>query len=159
MPLRRLHLAGDIRAVFAARTVVHGPAMAVHLRRREDDAPGRVAVVAGRRVGTAVVRNRAKRRLRAALHELTVPRGVDAVVVARASAVELAYPRLCAQLGEQLSRAYAGRGTLERVALAPSSRHEGGDRVPAQPPSEGRDRVPAERRSEGRDRVPAERRR
>jgi len=44
-------------------------------------------VSASRAVGSAVVRNRAKRRLRAALRERTLPTGVDVVVVAHPSAV------------------------------------------------------------------------
>ena len=50
----------------------------------------RFGVIAGRSVGKAVRRNRAKRRLRAALHQL-LPRlqpGWDAVLIARAGAVD-----------------------------------------------------------------------
>lgn len=43
-------------------------------------------MVAGRRVGGAVVRNRAKRRIRAALQRQGVPSGLDLVVVAKAGA-------------------------------------------------------------------------
>lgn len=48
------------------------------------DPLGRVAVVAGKRVGNAVVRNRAKRVLRAAAKEAGAPwKGIDAILVAR----------------------------------------------------------------------------
>jgi ribonuclease P protein component len=50
--------------------------------------PARVAVVAGRRVGTAVARNRAKRRLREALRRAAVPGGRDYIVIASAAVNE-----------------------------------------------------------------------
>lgn len=67
----------------------------VHLRDRDDDGPGRVTAVASRRVGNAVVRNRAKRVLRAAAAEVGVAAGVDVALVARhgtagATSVEVA---------------------------------------------------------------------
>jgi ribonuclease P protein component len=46
------------------------------------DGPPRVGVVAGRRVGGAVVRNRAKRRLREALARVELRDGATYVVVA-----------------------------------------------------------------------------
>jgi ribonuclease P protein component len=49
--------------------------------------PPRVAVVAGRRIGGAVVRNRAKRRLREALARAPINDGHDYVVVATSDAV------------------------------------------------------------------------
>ncbi len=47
------------------------------------DAPPRLAVVASRRVGSAVARNRAKRLMREAARQLHWKRGTDLVVVAR----------------------------------------------------------------------------
>jgi ribonuclease P protein component len=61
------------------------PTVVLHARGRDDDDAARVAVVASRRVGTAVRRNRAKRVLRAAVSGVPLPRGVDVVLVARAS--------------------------------------------------------------------------
>lgn len=112
----RLSTAGDIRAVFAARTVAHGPAMVVHARRRADDGPSRATVVVGRKVGDAVRRNRAKRRLRAALHEISAPRGLDVVVVGRPPALSMDFTTLTGEVGRLLervgSRAAAGPGNL-----------------------------------------------
>ena len=55
----------------------------VHVRARDDDGPGRMTAVASRRVGNAVVRNRAKRVLRAAAIEVGLGSGVDVALVAR----------------------------------------------------------------------------
>ncbi|MXX45670.1 MAG: ribonuclease P protein component [Acidimicrobiia bacterium] len=53
-----------------------------------------IGLVAGRRVGTAVVRNRAKRRLRAALAEVGPPPGRDYVVVATRQVAEVPFRTL-----------------------------------------------------------------
>ena len=45
------------------------------------DGPARVGLVVGRRVGKAVVRNRVKRRLRAALRDIGLNDGIDYVVI------------------------------------------------------------------------------
>lgn len=57
----------------------------LHALDRGDGAPPRLAVVATRRVGGAVDRNRAKRVLREAARDLDVPAGHDLAVVARQS--------------------------------------------------------------------------
>jgi ribonuclease P protein component len=75
-----------------------------HARRRDDDGDSRVAVVAGRRVGKAVVRNRAKRRLRACLRQIDLPRGLDLVVTAKAGADTVPV----AVLSEELTTSVAG---------------------------------------------------
>ncbi|MFO8075932.1 MAG: ribonuclease P protein component [Actinomycetota bacterium] len=82
----RLRRSSDIREVLAQRQRWRGEHVDVHLHDRGEGDP-RVAVVAGKRVGTAVERNRAKRRLRAAAAATPAPRGRDAVVIARPSAV------------------------------------------------------------------------
>ena len=56
----------------------------VHDRERGDDQASRVAVVASRRVGGAVQRNRAKRLLREATRAATWVPGHDVVLTARA---------------------------------------------------------------------------
>lgn len=68
---------------------------------------GSVAFVAGRRMGGAVVRNRAKRILRAAWRELAgrVEGGHDVVVVAKPAIVVARTQELVAEVGELLSRA------------------------------------------------------
>jgi len=56
--------------------------------------PPRVAFVAGRSVGNAVRRNRAKRRLREALRLVAVPGGKDYVVVATPAVVDAPFETL-----------------------------------------------------------------
>ncbi len=72
--------------------------MVIHARNRADDSPARVAVIAGRKVGGAVVRNRVKRRLRAALQARPLPQGVDLVVVARPAAAVAPFAQLRSEL-------------------------------------------------------------
>jgi ribonuclease P protein component len=80
-------------------------------RRGRDDAGARprLGVTASRKVGGAVVRNRVKRRIRAAFraHRDVLPRGSDVVVIARPSAARLA----AAELDASLAALFAGRRT------------------------------------------------
>ena len=68
---------------------------------------GSAAFVAGRRMGGAVLRNRARRILRAAWRELAdeVEDGYNVVVVARAAIVGARTQELVAEVAELLSRA------------------------------------------------------
>ncbi len=68
---------------------------------------GRVAFVAGRRVGGAVLRNRARRVLRAAWRELAprVREGFDVALVARGTIRGAKTQDLVAEVDELLSRA------------------------------------------------------
>lgn len=116
MPPSRLHRRNDIRAVLAARNLAQGANVVVHANRpprssaRPDAAP-RVAVVAGRKVGGAVQRNRAKRRLRAALAFGSLPAGLDLVVVARHSVLDVDFLSLRAELAGLLKRAASRAAT------------------------------------------------
>jgi len=56
--------------------------------------PPQVAFVAGKKVGNAVRRNRAKRRLRAAMERIRLRDGTACVVIARAGADEAPFDRL-----------------------------------------------------------------
>lgn len=62
--------------------------------------PARVGLAVGRRAGKAVVRNRVKRRLRAAMAEAGLPSGADYVVTADASAASAPFEALCGWLRE-----------------------------------------------------------
>lgn len=74
---------------------------------RNDLDYSRFAVSAGRGLGGAVWRNRAKRRLRAALDELapSIPPGWDILLLARESTASAAWPDLLQGLAGALRRA------------------------------------------------------
>ena len=74
--------------------------MVVHVAERTDGGPARVAVVASRRVGGAVQRNRAKRRLRELIRHLPLRREVDVVLVARRRCVDAPFAELGVELAE-----------------------------------------------------------
>ena len=84
------------------------------------DAEVRVGFTASRKVGNAVARNRAKRRLRAAVGEIMMTDaapGFDYVVIARAATLKRRYADLLADLKTALRRVGAPRpnGGRERV--------------------------------------------
>jgi ribonuclease P protein component len=73
---------------------------------RGDDGPPRLGIVASRKVGNAVARNRAKRLIREAfrLHSDAMPRGLDLVVIARPGLDELSAAQVAAELLAALPR-------------------------------------------------------
>lgn len=74
----------EIGAVLRGRRQDAGHLAVVHVRRERQSGPPRIAVVASRRVGSAVSRNRAKRLLREASRHVAWQPGTDVVLVARA---------------------------------------------------------------------------
>ena len=66
--------------------------------------PARVGLVAGRRVGGAVARNLAKRRLRATLDRVELSDGFDYVVVATPSVATAPYGELLAWVREAIAQ-------------------------------------------------------
>ena len=63
----------------------------------------RVGIVAGRRVGGAVSRNRAKRRLREAVARVRLQDGVDHVVIASQEVNQVTFQRLVDWIAEAMS--------------------------------------------------------
>lgn len=109
------------------------------VRQAGESAPARVGVVAGKRVGGAVVRNRVKRRLREALRR-ELPRvaaGWDLVCGARPPAAEVSYAELADELRALLERAGLLAGLVDPAAVG-----TGGASDQPSPPS------PEENRSE-----------
>jgi ribonuclease P protein component len=91
---RRLRLRGeaDVRVARAkGKAYSDGPLVARVLPNALEPSQNRYAVVAGKRVGNAVQRNRAKRLVREALRRLhpTLRQGFDVVVVVRGTTEEL----------------------------------------------------------------------
>ena len=74
------------------------------------DAPPRVGLVVSKAVGTAVVRNRTKRRLRALMapRVRTIPGGYDVVIRANPPAAQATYAELGADLDRLLGRVLDG---------------------------------------------------
>lgn len=85
----RLQSTRDVAATLRAARV-SGRQLVLHHRDRADEGAPRLTVVASRRVGTAVQRNRAKRLLREAARAVPWPAGVDIVLVARPGVSDLA---------------------------------------------------------------------
>ena len=77
----------------------------VHVR--GDRLPARLGVVASRKVGGAVKRNRAKRLLREWFRGSSLPTGLDVVVVAYPTCVDETAERLAEELSAALERALA----------------------------------------------------
>lgn len=69
--------------------------------------PAQVAVVAGRRVGNAVQRNRAKRRLRDAVSRVRLCEDTAYIVTARPGVNEAPFDRLVEWLEEAVMRSVA----------------------------------------------------
>lgn len=65
-----------------------------------DPGRSRIGIVAGRGIGGAVTRNRAKRRIRAALARLALPEASDAVVIASREVVTEDFAELVKWLEE-----------------------------------------------------------
>jgi ribonuclease P protein component len=88
---------------------VHTEHFVLILARQDGDGPARLGITASRKIGGAVVRNRAKRLVRAAFRELGTlfAAGVDLVVIVRKS------PENC-RLGDVLAEWRGAASALER---------------------------------------------
>lgn len=100
----RLRDTREVVAVLKGRQQYGGHLAGLHLRRRAEDGPARLAVVASRRVGGAVRRNRAKRLLREAARRISWPAGFDVVLVARAACADSNLDAVENELVELLNR-------------------------------------------------------
>ena len=106
--MERLRRRRDFERVFATDLIVHGRAVVVRYRARDEGEEGaaRVGVTAGKRLDKrAVKRNRARRRLREAIRPLSLAEGHDAVALARAPALTLAFDELAADVRGAFRRA------------------------------------------------------
>jgi ribonuclease P protein component len=116
--LGRLKKRAEFLAVAATRRKWAAPGVIVQLRRwgaapggdqvqGEDQADVRIGYTASRKVGNSVVRNRAKRRLRAAAAEVLGRRaapGHDLVLIARGETIRRSFPDLVADLDRALEK-------------------------------------------------------
>lgn len=126
MPLHRLRKRAEFLFVQKGRRAGR-PLVTVEARRRAPDGPIGVGFTASKKVGGAVVRNRAKRRMRAAAAEL-LPLlgrpGVDYVLVARPATGAAPWPALLDDVRAALLR------------LAPLFEGAAGDAAPLSPKRE-----------------------
>lgn len=104
LPARKDFLA----AARARKAVSQGLVLQMRVRTAEhSDDTARVGYTASRKVGNAVIRNRARRRLRAAVNDVLAARalkGHDYVLIARAATAERPYDALLADLASALDR-------------------------------------------------------
>jgi ribonuclease P protein component len=135
---RRLLKRREFLAVQRGGAGVRSRHFVVLLRFRDDQEPCRLGVVASKRVGNAVARNRGKRRVREWFRtSRNMPQGADLVVILRAGSVDLPHPDLCRELDEASGRALRkARKSLERTRA--SGRSTAAEETPARGKGRGR---------------------
>jgi ribonuclease P protein component len=109
--MERMRQRADFLAA-ATGAKVPAAAFVLQARKRDDDGPVRVGFTVSRKVGTAVERNRVRRRLREVVRragERTLRPGYDYVLIGRRSALAVPFDRLMEDFDGALRRLYAGR--------------------------------------------------
>lgn len=110
--LARLKRRSDFLRVAAAQRKWAAPGLILQTAEREGGGEPRVGFTVSRRVGSAVRRNRARRRLRAAADRVLpgcARRGRDYVIIGRAATPERPFADLLADLEQALRRVGACR--------------------------------------------------
>lgn len=121
--LFRLKRRPEFLRVAASGLKAAAPGLVLQARARVGDDALRVGFTASRRVGGAVERNRAKRRLRAAADEVIArhaEKGFDYVLIARRATLTRPYPALLRDLAGALKRLdlYGGAENKEAAKAA-----------------------------------------
>jgi ribonuclease P protein component len=116
--MERLTRRAEFLAV-AAGAKVPAAAFVLQARRRDDEKPARIGFTVSKKVGTAVERNRVRRRLREAVRRCASAQmraGHDYVIVGRRAALSVDFARLIGELEQSLIRLHATRSPLARRA-------------------------------------------
>jgi len=114
--MERLRRRAEFLAV-AAGTKIPAAAFVVQARQRDDEGPARVGFTVSKKVGTAVERNRVRRRLKEAVRRSASPHmrdGHDYVIVGRRAALTVEFARLIGDLEQSLARVHK-RGHARRA--------------------------------------------
>ena len=114
--MERLRQRADFLLAAAAHKV-HATAFVLQARRRDDDGPARFGFTVSRKVGTAVERNRARRRLKEIVRLTTMERvkpGHDYVLVARRAALTHSFAQMVEDLDRALRGVSSGQGRGQR---------------------------------------------
>lgn len=125
---RLLKRADFLRVARAGRKWVTAGLILQALKRpdgEDEPAPLRYGLTASRKVGNAVTRNRARRRLRALSHEVLPRRGrpgTDYVLIARRETPTRAFSRLTDDLETALERIESAAGQRSRKPRRPAGR-------------------------------------
>ncbi|MHB9154761.1 MAG: ribonuclease P protein component [Endomicrobiales bacterium] len=93
----KLHLQKDFQRIFASGRKLAHPAISIYIYVRSDGpAVRRLGLITSRKLGTAVQRNRVKRRLREIfrLHKHLLKPGSDILFIPRVGAADLNYAQL-----------------------------------------------------------------
>ena len=115
-PVGRLKRRADFLRVAAARRKWAAPGLILQVATQPEPLPGhvRVGFTASRKVGNAVMRNRARRRLKALVAEMIANGAnpdLDLVLIARTATIDRPFDELRRDLQQSLQRTKAARKT------------------------------------------------
>jgi ribonuclease P protein component len=100
---RRLNRRAEFLRVYDEGSKIHGRFMTLFARPNSLDT-SRLGITATRKVGGAVTRNRARRRIREVFRASSLPPGLDLVVVVRRDVVDAEWTALVADFKSLLGR-------------------------------------------------------
>ncbi|MBX6327232.1 MAG: ribonuclease P protein component [Pseudolabrys sp.] len=114
--MKRLTQRADFLAA-ADGVKISAEAFLLQMRKRDDDGPARVGYTVSKKVGTAVERNRVRRRLREVVRLVGTDRtraGHDYVLIGRRAALSLPFASLRRDFENALRRVHERRGSGTR---------------------------------------------